>query len=190
MANFEGFELAEQQISDKGARFCPLSCKGERVYLTLGSKTEPLYTQWGPSNFDPTTATSRCNFDFVCDEKLSAQLGSLDAWALNYIEKNAPRILGKSLTKEQVQDGYKPALVLRGSYPTQVRCKINLAGQRAVRCWDEAGQPREMPQDWKGCRYVAKVNLSHLYIMSKEFGWVFNLTDIQIFEDARVCPAE
>ena len=188
MANFDNFELAEQQVNARGAKFCPLSAKGERVCLTLGSKAGPLHTQWGPSSFDQNSESTRCNFDLVCDENLTKTLKSLDTWAKGYIEKHSLRILGKSLTKEQIQDGYKPALVERGAYPSQIRCKINMSGPRVVRCWDESGEPREMPADWKSCTFVARVNLSHLYIMNKEYGWVFNLTDLQIFEEHRVCP--
>ena len=188
MANFDKFELAEQQVNARGAKFCALSSGGDRVHLTFGSKSQPLSTQWGPSSFDQNPQSTRCNFDLVCDENLTNTLKSLDTWAKQYIEKHSQRILGKALTKEQVQDGYKPALVERGAYPSQVRCKINMSGARVVRCWDESGEPREMPEYWKSCKFVARVNLSHLYIMNKEYGWVCNVTDLQIFEEYRVCP--
>ena len=188
MASFDKFELAEQQVNARGAKFCPLSAGGERVHLTFGSKSQPLSTQWGPSSFDQNSMSSRCNFDFICNEDLKATLQSIDDWARSYICVNSQRLMGKTLTGAQVLDSYKPALIERGAYPSQARCKINLDGPRAVRCWDEAGQPRDPPSDWKACKFVAKVNLSHLYIMSKEFGWVFNITDLQIFEDSHVCP--
>ena len=188
MANFDKFELAEQQVNARGAKFCALSQNGERVHLTFGSKAEPLSTQWGPSSFDQNSLSTRCNFDFMCDDNLTAILKSIDDWARAYIEKHSQRIFGKELTAAQVMDSYKPALVERGSYPSQSRCKINLGGSRAVRCWDESGKPRELPDDWKGCKFVAKVNLSHLWIMSKEFGFVFNITDLQVFEDTKLCP--
>ena len=188
MANFEAFQLSEQQVNARGAKFCPLSVNGEKVQLTFGSKAEPLATLWGPSSFDPSSNTSRCNMDFICDAKMTTNLRALDDWARVYLEKHCQRILGKTLTKDQVADGYMPVLVQTGSYPAQVRCKINLSGSRSVRCWDENGQPRDPPSDWKSCKFVAKVTLSHLWLMSKEMGWVLNLTDLQIFEDARVCP--
>ena len=189
MASFtQAFELAEQQVNAKGAKFCPLSSKGERVHLTLGSRDAPLQTQWGPSSFDASSTSTRCNFDFVCDEKLTQQLQQVDTWAKAYIEKHSQRLFGKVLTAQQVNDNDKPILIERGSYPSQLRCKINMAGSKQVRCWDENGQPRPPPQDWKNCKFVARVNLSHLWLMSREMGWVVNITDLQIFEDQWVCP--
>ena len=188
MATFERFELAEHQVNARGAKFCPLSSGGERVHLTFRSKAQPLSTQWGPSSFDQNSTSTRCNFDFVCDDGLASILKSLDVWARAYLEKNSQRLMGKALTSAQILDSYKPAHIERGSYPSQARCKINLGGPRAVRCWDENGQPRDPPSDWKSCRFVAKVNLSHLYIMSKEFGWVLNITDLHMFEESHVCP--
>ena len=187
MANFQAFHLADQQVNARGAKFCSLTAEGERVYLTLGSKQSPLYTQWGPSSFDQSSG-GRCNFDFVCDEELGKNLKALDEWTKDYIEKHSQRIFGKALTKDQIADGYRPALVQRGSYPPSIRCKVNMTGQRQVKCWTQDGAPRDAPEDWKACTYVVRVNLSHLWLMSREFGWVFNVEHVQVFENSKVCP--
>ena len=190
MANSNSLQLAEQQVNSRGAKFCPLSdTGGERVHWTFGSRADLLSTQWGPSQFDPNAGTSRCNMDFICDTQMAKELSVFDAWARGYIEKNSQRLFnGKTLTESQVVDGYKPTLIERGAYPSQVKCKINLSGPRAVRCWDENGSPRDPPENWRACKFVAKVNASHLWLMSKEMGFVLNITDLQIFEESRVCP--
>ena len=189
MANSNSLQLAEQQVNSRGAKFFPLSdTGGERVFWTFGSKSDPLSTQWGVSQFDPSAGSTRCNMDFICDTQMITSLSAFDAWARQYIEKNSHRLFNKTLTDGQVADGYKHTLIERGAYPSQVRCKINLSGPRAVRCWDEQGNPRDAPENWRACKFVAKVNASHLWIMSKEMGFVLNITDLQIFEESRVCP--
>ena len=185
---FEAYQLGEQQVNARGAKFCPLSAGGGRVQLKFGGKAKPLSTQWGPSTFDPSAGTSRANMDFICDEQMCVELKALDTWTRGYLEKQSQRLFGKALTKDQVKEGYRPSLIERGAYPPSVRCKINLSGARAVRCWNEHGVPREVPENWKNCKYMALATLSHLYIMSKEYGWVLNITDLQIFEEPQVCP--
>ena len=186
--DFSSFKLAEQQVNARGAKFCPLFANSHQVQLTLGSKANPLSTQWGPSSFDQAQNVTRRNMDFVCTPQMEDELKKLDDWTVEYVEQNCQRLFGKTLTKAQVADGYKPSCTERGDYPKQLRCKINLQGPREIRCWDEHGQPREQPLEWKRCKFVARVTLSHLWVMSKEFGWVFNITDLQIFEERHDCP--
>ena len=145
--DFGNFKLAEQQVNARGAKFCTLSANSQQVQLTLGSKSCPLSTQWGPSNFDPSANAARRNMDFICDSQMEGDLKNLDAWTREYVERNCQRLFGKVLTKSQVDDGYKPSCTERGDYPKQLRCKINLQGPREVRCWDENGQPRGVPED-------------------------------------------
>ena len=78
MANFSTFVLAEQQVNSKGAKFCPLSANGDRVHFTLGDKSQPLYSQFGPSSFDQQNPTGRCNLEFIADAKLTTIFGELD----------------------------------------------------------------------------------------------------------------
>ena len=60
------------------------------------------------------------------------------------------------MSAEQVQDSYRPLLQQRGSYPANLRCKINLTGTRKTRLWGADGGEREPPQSWQGAMYAAK----------------------------------
>ena len=70
-----------------------------------------------------------------------------------------------------------------------LRCKLNVSGPRAVRCWDASGAPVALPEDLRGLPMSVKIRLDRLWIMSKEFGLVAEITDIQLHEsDAATCP--
>lgn len=185
---FAKMQLADPQVNTKGAKFCPLLSDGQKITKTFGSQEVPLRSQWGPSSFDNSDA-GRKNFDLLCDSSMISFLGEIDKWAKEYITEHSQRILGKQMTAEQVQDSYRPLLQQRGSYPANLRCKINLAGVRKTRLWGADGQPREAPDSWQCASYAAKVEFSHLYLMGqRDCGIVVNLTDLQIFDHDMECP--
>lgn len=183
-------QLADPQVNAKGAKFCPLLFEGQKLSRTFGAEHSPLRTQWGPSSFDNSDA-SRKNFDLLCDETMTNYLTSLDNWAKQYIQEHSVRILGRQMSAQQVEDSYRPLLQQRGSYPANLRCKINLTGVRKTRLWSADGTQREAPESWQCASYAAKVEFSHLYLMGqRDCGIVVNLTDLQIFDHNMECPFE
>ena len=185
MANMH---LSDPQVNAKGAKFAPLLVEGQKLTKTFGSQQAPLRTQWGPSSLD-NSESGRKNFDLLCDEGMISYLGELDSWARKYIQEHSQRILGKQMSAEQVQDSYRPLLQQRGSYPANLRCKINLTGTRKTRLWGADGSEREPPQSWQGAMYAAKVEFSHLYLMGqRDCGIVVNITDLQVFDQPAECP--
>ena len=47
-----------------------------------------------------------------------------------------------------------------------------------------------MQMELRDCELVPRLHLSHLWIMGHDFGWVMNVTDLQILDgDAQIeCP--
>ena len=76
----------------------------------------------------------------------------------------------------------------RGSYDPTFRTKINLHDKGAT-FWDPAGNKRPQPEDWRELSAIPRLNVSHLWIMGREFGVVLNCTDLQVYEPERpTCP--
>ena len=185
MANMH---FADPQVNAKGAKFAPLTCDGQKLTKTFGSQQAPLRTQFGPSSFD-NSDSGRKNFDLICDGAMTSFLSELDSWAKRYIEEHSQRILGKPMTAEQVSDSYRSLLQQRGSYPANLRCKINISGSKKTRLWSADGVEREPPESWQSAMYAAKVEFSHLYLMGqRDCGIVVNITDLQIFDQPVTCP--
>ena len=184
MANMH---LSDPQVNAKGAKFCPLLNEGQKLTQTFGTQEAPLRTQWGPSSLDSSEA--RKNFDLLCDEAMISYLTALDKWAKKYIQEHSQRILGKPITAEQVEDSYKPLVQQKGSYPANLRCKINLSGPRKTRLWSAEGSERDPPASWQSAMHAAKVEFSHLYLMGqRDCGIFVNLTDLQVFDQPMECP--
>ena len=48
---------------------------------------------------------------------------------------------------------------------------------------------RGPPESWIGISAIPRLNVSHLWIMGREFGVVLNCTDLQLYDaEPRSCP--
>ena len=65
-----------------------------------------------------------------------------------------------------------------------------MAGQRACRYWTQDHCPTEAPEDLRGCGLVPRVQVKSLYVMGKEVGLVFDVTDLICIPAAVQCPFE
>ena len=61
------------------------------------------------------------------------------------------------------------------------RTKINLH-EKGVTFWDADGKVRAPLESWVGLTAIPRLHVSHLWIMSREFGIVLVCTDLQLFE--------
>ena len=76
----------------------------------------------------------------------------------------------------------------KGDYRAHLRCKINSAGTAMVRCWDCFGSRQACPTDLRGCEVVPRITLSHLWMMSREYGFVLQVNDLMICDSNEDCP--
>jgi hypothetical protein len=186
-----GFVLQDIQTSSRGAKSAALvGADSSKVTFTLGSLSEEgTSTPFGASCFNKEEETARKTLDLRVDDCEVEFFRQLDAWALDYLAKHSERLFKKALTKDQVAEHYRSPLTEKEGYQPLVRCKITTAGLNAARVWNCEKQRIELPEDLRGCRLIAAVQLSHLWVMGRDFGWVLNVTDIKILsEDARECP--
>ena len=69
-----------------------------------------------PSTFDKNVDAGRRNLDFdIDDETALARLKEIDAWALEYITTHSERLLKKTLSRSEVENGYSPLVKTYGA---------------------------------------------------------------------------
>ena len=180
--------LKDPQISARGAKSCPiLNAQGDKVTFKLGSKSEPVSSPFGATSFNEE-ATSRKTIEFNLTPEQEEQFQQFDEWAIAYLSEHSERLLKKKLTPEQVREGYRSPVTKKGSYRGHLRCKINCSGVAMARCWSTEDKRREMPADLRNHEMVPRINISHLWMMSREYGWVLQVNDLMVCEGAEICP--
>ena len=181
----EGYQLSDTQTSSRGAKTCTvLSGKGEKIVFTLG----PTSTPFGANSYQDESS-SRKTLDLRVSDTQFDFFKELDNWAIDYITKNSERLFKKSLTRAQVAEHYRSPVSTKEGYEPLVRTKINTLGQNAVRCWSSQRETMDLPEDLRGCSFLAQVHLSHLWVMGRDFGWVITVQDLLILEQqSHECP--
>ena len=188
MIGLETHALKDPQISARGAKSCQLHDKeGKRVYFTLGSRAEPCTTPFGACAWNDENAT-RKTIDFHLTDDQAAMFDAFDKWALGYLAAESERIWKKKLTEEQVAQHYRSPVVRKEGYRPHLRCKINTEGANACRAWSAEDERRELPQELRGSLLVPRINLSHLWMMSREYGWVCQVGDMMVIDPSEECP--
>ena len=51
------------------------------------------------------------------------------------------------------------------------------------------GNRREAPEDWRRVTVIPQLEVSNLWSMSREMGWVIQCTALRVFEDSVECPS-
>ena len=101
---------------------------------------------------------------------------------------HSERIFKRQLTMDDIESGYHSVVSQRGTYDPTFRTKINLH-EKGVTFWDPDGNIRGPPDNWIGISAIPRIHVSHLYLMGRDFGVIFNCTDLQIFDaQPRECP--
>ena len=95
--------LSPLNINSRGNKTATVLDGGQRLVHTF---TEPARCLFGPSNFDKDESAQRQGIPFELTQEMSEFFTELDVWAKGYIEQESERLLGKPLSKEQVEQGY------------------------------------------------------------------------------------
>ena len=164
---------------EKSAQF---SYAGQPVYWKPGA----LEVAFEPGTFSGEPA-SRVNMQFKAST-VQETLRALDAWIIEYVHVNAARILGRDVTKEDVKSRYQPCLKTSEKYEPTFKCKVNMEEPYKVKMWGTDKMPREAPVSWKGLLVAPKLRLKGLWIMGKDFGALWEATDLMFEDQAPECP--
>ena len=188
-ALLKDFQLQDTQTSSRGAKTAQLSGHiGAKLMLSFGSEPSPSSTPFGATNYNDE-ASVRKTLDLRLNDDELTFFQELDAWAVEYLSKNSERLFKKAATQDQVREHYKSPVAVKEGYQPLVRCKVNTSGQYAVRCWNTDRERIEMPSDLRGCQLIANAQLSHLWMMGRDFGWVITVQDLMVLsEESSACP--
>ena len=181
--------LKDPTVSQRGAKSCPLECRASSVILSVGTSSCPVSSPFGASTYGNEEGMTRKTLELSLEAEHLPQWEAITAWARSYTEQNSERLFKRKLGKEQVLENFKAPTKQTGDYKPLLRCKIQTVGARSVRCWDTSGAQVPLPEDLRGVPMSVKIRLDRLWIMSKEFGLVAEITDIQLHDsDAAACP--
>ena len=189
MIQTTGCKLQDPQISARGAKSCQLLSDGNsKVFFQLGDEANPVSTPFGATSFNADDRTSRRTIEFNLTPEQEKAFADFDIWATEYLAANSERLIKKKLNIDQGRECYKSPVSKKETYSAHLRCKINVCGTNMVRCWDTAGKRKELPSDLRNFQIIPRINISHLWCMSKEFGWVCQIHDMVICESEETCP--
>ena len=185
---FSSFKLAEQCVTQRGAKFCNLSESGTKV--TLFPTSEAIVCPFGPGNFDKDTAATRLTLELRCNQEMCIYFAQFDLCAKTYLFEHSERLFGKSLTQQQIEEGYHPALTYHANntYSPNLRTKVDTQGRREVSYWTPEGVRRDAPEYWSRVTVVPALEICNLWVMSRELGWVIQCTALKVYEESTDCP--
>ena len=112
-----------------------------------------------------------------------AQTGRLGK---NYLAEHADKLFKGKVC------GYRDGPQQRGDYPSQMRCKLNMAGTKACKFWGhDKVRMAEAPHGvWAPYELVPIVQGKYLWIMHKEVGITLECTDLMCLVLEQRCPFE
>ena len=174
MANLS---LSALHLYSRGNKTATLLDGTQRLVQTFA---EPARCLFGPSNFDKDESAARQGIPFELTQEMSEFFTKLDVWAKQYIEEHSERLLGKVLTKDQVEAAYVSCVKESTGKPPLLKLKINMShSAKPCRFWHPDGSEAPWPQDF-AMPFQLRVKVSHLWIMGAaraEFGFVCLLED-------------
>ena len=181
--------LSNVCINGRGNKTATLLDGNQRLVRTFD---EPARCLFGPSTFDKDESAARQGVPFELTQELSEFFTMLDTWAKGYIEKESERLLGKQLTKDQVEAGYVSCVKEAPGKSPLVKLKINMPNSaKPCRFWNADGSEAPWPLEWQ-IPFQIRLKASHLWIMGAgpraEFGFVCLLEDAMAKQQPAAFP--
>ena len=190
MMDFANISLKDTQVSARGAKSCQARAQdGTKVAFVLGSTADPVSTPFGATSFTAEEG-GRKTLEFSLTPEQEKEWAAFDDWSISYLAKHSFRLFRAIRSEDEIRGNYKSPVQKKGDYRATSRCKVNVSGSNSVRCWNLNRERVEMPEDLRDSELVAKISLSHLWMMSKEYGWVLQCGDLQVRSSSTECPFE
>ena len=178
IALFSQFNMAEQSISQRGAKSCQLTAGGAKVIVQPMSEVVPVH--FAPSTFDKDPMATRLTLEPRCNGETTRHFDAFDRWTKAYILQHSECLFKKTLTKEQIEKGYHPTVKRHetDAYPPLLRTKIDTSGRREI----------TSPEDWRRVTEINNLEIVSPWCMSREMGWVIQCSALRVFEESCECP--
>ena len=182
--------LKDVQVSSRGAKSAAVRGQdGQKLTFVLGSSVAPVTTPFGATSFTEGEG-GRKTLEFHLSPEAEKEWAAFDDWAVAYLAKHSFRLFKAIKTEEQIRENYRSPMQKKGDYRATLRCKVNVDGSHPVRVWNINRERVDLPEDLRDTELVAKVLLSHLWMMSKEYGFVMICSDLQLRSSSAECPFE
>ena len=176
----DGLTYGEVSSSGKGAKTVPL----------LGASSYSpgtLQCLWQPKGFNGED-TNRVSISFKPTEDLVKDVRALESWVLDAVSGDPRKFFNTDLSPQQIQERFGSMLKTSDKGHQSFRAKMNFSGRNGVKCWSADRQRRDLPDDWPSCSVKPLFVFKGLWIMSREWGVLCELTDAQITESDGECP--
>ena len=182
--------LRDTMVSARGAKSCQVRAQdGSKIIFVLGSTANPVTSPFGATSFTDGEG-GRKTLEFTLTDDQTNEWAAFDDWAVSYLAKNYFRLFKAINTEEQIRENYRSPVTQKRSYRPTLRCKVNTDGSHPVRCWNVNRERVDLPDDLRDTDLVSKVLLCHLWMMSKEYGFVLIASNLQIPFSNAECPFE
>jgi hypothetical protein len=176
-------KLGDLQLTGKGAKHIPITRNNEALKWNPG----PSQILFHPKAYNDPSA-SRVSVCFRSTPEIEAYVTKLEEWILNAVSSNPSAYLGQCYSEDKVREMFTSALKTSDKGYTHLRAKMNIAGKGQVKCWDVAKMPRPAPEDWTTCEVQPCLQVKGLWVMSKDFGVIIEMTDALVNESSQLCP--
>ena len=119
---------------------------------------------------------------------MEADILQLESWVLETLAANPQKYFGQDLTLVQLKERFSSAIKTSEKGYRSLRAKMNFTGKGAVQCWTAEKAKRDLPEDWTACSVKPRLQIKGLWIMSREFGLLLEMSDALLEEFSVACP--
>ena len=175
--HIDELSLATSYDAGKGMKIRPIRFRGAPLHLKL-SDENTLGVPFEPSSWGGGSET-RKSIQFNIPQPVFEAMAELEDWCRQVLEDDNPTV--QALWTSSIRPAER--------YSATLRAKINVAGPRQAKFYNEAGQLTEPPASWKGLQINAVVHARGVYISKQGIGLMLEVTDICFAKPSEpVCP--
>ena len=189
MKSFEQVDIQSLTIGPlsqdaRGNKRAGLCLKG----AVLNFRLPKLRCPFGASLWQDAEGT-RKNLSFSATDDDAAQfIQNIDDTIVELATIRSQELFGQKMTEETLRSLYTPLLrPSKDGYSPTIRCKVNLAGHRSVKCFAADLTPRPIPEDFR-CEIQPALSLTHLWFQNRAFGAILEVTHAIIHDEEEACP--
>ena len=147
-----------------GMKIGNLTLNGREVSVRLASDLESISIPFEPSVFQGTGAECRKGIVFDVPESVFAAFASVEEFCRQSLD--AQSLWCSSLRPSE-------------RYPATLKAKINVAGDRTAKFYNEANEPADPPTNWRRLPCNAVVQLRGCYVQKQSVGMLFEVYHLQ-----------
>ena len=129
----------------------------------------------------------RVSLDLRASPLLESCVSKIDEAILDYMEADARKYFGSSITKDKVREYFRPTLKVHeeSKYPPLIKTKLS---KSRVKVWGAEKQPLSVDAIEAHSQVSVVVMIRALYFQSKTWGVVLECQHVMLAENSAECP--